>query len=437
VTVNGTTVHPGIYYTSPAQIAAVLPANTPAGTGTITVTYNNETSAPVPIKVVATAFGISTYNGNTAVVQDSTSPTGALYTPTNSAKPGGFATVWGTGFGADPGDSDTAYTTSPHTISTQVDVYVGGVKATDVRYAGASVYPGVHILVFVIPTGVPNGCFVPIAVVTGGNVASNMPVIPVMNNGGTCSEPLYGFDGAKITSLRGLSNVRLGTLIVGQTVSGATSSNFASAVFNSVAGSAYGGGQISPGTCSTSQVALGTPGSTIGLDAGPSIGVAGPGGSANLPPSSKGFYSASLAANAISSGTGSFTFTGPGGTDVGQFSATVNLPNPALTWTNQSAAATINRAQGLTVNWTGGGSGSYLSISGNVVANGISGNFFCSVPVAAGSFTVPGYVLALLPAGSGFMTLQDVTAYSSFSANGIDLGYGVGYRAIQISSTYQ
>ncbi len=34
-TVAGVTVHPAIYYTSPTQIAAVLPASTPVGTGTL------------------------------------------------------------------------------------------------------------------------------------------------------------------------------------------------------------------------------------------------------------------------------------------------------------------------------------------------------------------------------------------------------------------
>jgi uncharacterized protein (TIGR03437 family) len=40
VTVGGVTTDPAIYYTSPSQIAAVLPASTPVGTGTLTVTYN-------------------------------------------------------------------------------------------------------------------------------------------------------------------------------------------------------------------------------------------------------------------------------------------------------------------------------------------------------------------------------------------------------------
>src|SRR5438105_15012762 len=58
VTVNGTTVHALMIYTSPTQIAAVLPSNTPVGTGTITVNYNGQASASAPITVVANSVGI-------------------------------------------------------------------------------------------------------------------------------------------------------------------------------------------------------------------------------------------------------------------------------------------------------------------------------------------------------------------------------------------
>jgi hypothetical protein len=64
VVVGGTTVQPGIYYISETQVAAVLPSNTPVGTGTITVTYNNQTSAAASILVVTSAMGFDTlYDG--------------------------------------------------------------------------------------------------------------------------------------------------------------------------------------------------------------------------------------------------------------------------------------------------------------------------------------------------------------------------------------
>jgi uncharacterized protein (TIGR03437 family) len=45
-----------LYYTSPKQLAAALPASTPVGTGTLTVTYRDKTSAPSPIQVVPTTL---------------------------------------------------------------------------------------------------------------------------------------------------------------------------------------------------------------------------------------------------------------------------------------------------------------------------------------------------------------------------------------------
>ena len=64
VTVNGVTTTPVPYYVSAGQIAAILPSDTPVGDGAITVTFQGQTSAPYPIKVVESAFGLMTMGGN-------------------------------------------------------------------------------------------------------------------------------------------------------------------------------------------------------------------------------------------------------------------------------------------------------------------------------------------------------------------------------------
>src|ERR1700722_6699276 len=62
VTVNGVTTQPTLYYILRAQIGAVLPENTPLGSGTLTATSGGQTSLAVPIPVVQSAFGILTDN---------------------------------------------------------------------------------------------------------------------------------------------------------------------------------------------------------------------------------------------------------------------------------------------------------------------------------------------------------------------------------------
>jgi uncharacterized protein (TIGR03437 family) len=47
-TVAGTTTEAIPYYVSPTQIAAILPSATPVGTGSMTVTYNGQTSRHSP-----------------------------------------------------------------------------------------------------------------------------------------------------------------------------------------------------------------------------------------------------------------------------------------------------------------------------------------------------------------------------------------------------
>ncbi|MFI4980992.1 MAG: hypothetical protein ACHQIO_11635, partial [Nevskiales bacterium] len=85
---------------------------------------------------------------------------------------------------------------------------------------------------------------------------------------------------------------------------------------------------------------------------------------------------------------GPFTITGPGGKDVGAFTATIALA-PAITWT--SPPSTINRGSPLTLAWTGGDSGTTVMILGGSTdqTSKASGGFLCVAPAGATSFTVP------------------------------------------------
>src|SRR5207245_2086935 len=109
VTVSNTTVRMLMYYTSATQVAGLLPSNTPVGKGTVTVTYNNVTSAPAPVTVVQSNFGIDTVGGTSAgvvtypdysVVSATPGPNcGGPNTACGAANIGDVLTVWGSGLG--------------------------------------------------------------------------------------------------------------------------------------------------------------------------------------------------------------------------------------------------------------------------------------------------------------------------------------------------
>lgn len=103
ITVNGTTVFAIMLYTLSTQVAAVVPSNTPIGTGTLTVTYNGQTSKSAPITVVKSSFGIFATNqsgSGQGVLQNVISQSNRPFnSPTASAQPGQVMILWGTGLG--------------------------------------------------------------------------------------------------------------------------------------------------------------------------------------------------------------------------------------------------------------------------------------------------------------------------------------------------
>jgi uncharacterized protein (TIGR03437 family) len=453
VTVGGTTVTPGMYYAIPSQIAAVLPSNTPTGSGTVTVTYNNATSNSFAIQVVPYALGFDTYYGTGSGLLDATNTsTGALYNYTNSASPGETIVLWGSGLGADTADSDTVFTSTPHAVNTPLQIYFGGIPGK-ILYAGSSGYPGLNQIDVTIPANAPESCYVAVVAVTGSGsslTVSNFGSLAINNGGGECNDPVVGISGSTISTLSGKGTVKDGDVYVAQLVTPTSptnntpqTENIAFALFSEVTGGSFGSSSSSAfsiGSCFVTQtISLsGTLPTFTGLDAG-TLSLTGPAGSYTLTSFLKGEYVAELPANAITSSGGAFTFNGGGGADVGSFKTTINLPNPILDWTNQSAGATVNRGQGVKVTWSGGGPGTYVVIGGNSSneTTGANGSFTCITNQSAGEFAVPAYVTSTLPAGSGTLEVENAASYSTFTASGLDFGIGWGFTGTQINATYQ
>jgi uncharacterized protein (TIGR03437 family) len=203
---NGAISHPGIYYATPTQIAAVLPSSTPTGQGTITVTYNNVASAPFNIQVVTSALGLDTvYETGAGLGVATNSTTYALTNYNASASPGQTINLWGSGLGADTADSDTAYTSTPHTVNTPLQIYIGGISAF-IGYQGSSGFPGLNQINVTIPTNVPTGCGISVVAVTG-TVVSNTVTIPINPGGGVCSDSVLGINGNQILTQGGQTTI--------------------------------------------------------------------------------------------------------------------------------------------------------------------------------------------------------------------------------------
>jgi len=107
---------------------------------------------------------------------------------------------------------------------------------------------------------------------------------------------------------------------------------------------------------------------------------------------------------------GTYRLTGPGGTDIGPFEASVTVPAPFV-WTNRDGISNIKRSQGLGLTWSGGAG--VMIISG-VSARRIGGTddnpdydgaaFVCFANAGAGNFTVPASILSQLPESGDVMT---------------------------------
>ncbi len=459
VTVNGKTTTPAIYYTSPTQIAAVLPSSTPTGSGTITVTYNGTPSAAATIVVTPSAFGMDTLygTGTGGIVATIGS---SVIVPTASASPGQTITIWGSGLGADTANDDRTFPLKQDNLN-NAQVYIGGINAT-VSYAGRSQYPGVDQVNAVVPS--VSGCGISVVVVANGR-ASNFGTLPVNAGGGVCSDPESGITGTDIGTLGGQTTVRSGFVTLFQETLPAVAAAarpamkpeaqtfkttyIADASFSSVTGASYvtGGSFTSIGSCIVSQVAAststtGTTPTFKGLDAGTPITLAGGGQTVQIPEfsisgvSEVGEYIATLTTPLA--GSTAYTFTGPGGKDVGPFTATITFPVP-LTWTNESSISAVTESQGQLITWTGGATGTYVEISGSSSSAdfSVSASFVCLAPVGDQKFTVPSYVLLALPTGTGSLGVFNFSTLVKFTATGIDYGYAEAGVLSEESVTYQ
>jgi uncharacterized protein (TIGR03437 family) len=438
VTGSGRSVPAIPQFVAQFQINAIMPSNAPTGTVQVTVTFNGLSSAPSTTAVVVNNFGAFAVAGGRGpgIVQNFVLAT--RQTPLNTASVtaarGDTVILWGTGLGPLPNSAADSQPYPPpgqavQSLPVSVQVFVGTV-AVQPSYSGrAPQFPGVDQINFVVPPNAPQGCYVPVQVLVAGANYSNVVTMAIDVNRGTCSDtnPLGSLSRA------GGKNGAIGLLRINLTDATTPSNNgqadIGLAVFQKDSpGGALGfdlfsslpplnactyynnlnflnglaGGQV-PSRGSTS------------LNAGSAITAIGPNGSRTLPyatsdtPTSPylgllgagGGFSSYISSQPFLS-PGSYTISGPGGTDVGPFSLSLNLT--ASIATNLSQISVIDRTKGLALNWTGGDPASQavliLGASNDVFTN-VSGGFACLVPLGSSSFTVPPGMMANLPATAG------------------------------------
>ena len=476
VTVSGVTTHPLFYFQSSIQIDAILPSTTPVGTGTITVTTSAGTSPEFPIQVVASGFGLLTKNnGAGPVVGYDANNNHELISYSAATNPGDTLELWGTGLGPVADDAPSV------SITTPIEVDIGGIPAT-VTYHGRSSYAGLDQVNVVVPDGV-SGCNVSVVVISGGYV-SNYGTLPVAPSGRTCSDPLNplssditdkvntsgSFSGGVIVLNKSTTP---GTTIGGVTVGGGTVdsgsaifSKITAAQFNAGGYTAAAGGYSSIGSCivnffsSTGGSSAPPPAFQVTyLNAGPNINITGPDGTIAMPLQTVNditlYGTPATATSFIPDSGGAFAFdNASGGPDVGAFTAQLQLATP-LNWSNKDSISTVDRTQGVTVNWTGGDPDTYVNITGlsfgsvdGSDSNFVAGYFSCQAPVAAGTFTVPSPVLLSLPASytitaggitvsTSSLSLLNITSPVTFTAPGLDVGLIEAIVENTITVTYQ
>jgi len=472
VTVNGVSKDAYISFAAALggydQINAILPSDTPVGTGTVTVTYKGQTSAPAPITVVKTQPGIAAWNSRGSGGAAATNGANQFVTLGNSVHPKDVIVLWATGLG--PVDPTTEATQAPKPFEpvVPVKVFIGG-KEANVAYAARSGYTAEDQINVEVPAGV-DGCFVPVVVQANGAL-SNYVTIPVSASGATCADPL-SFTSQELLSAQQAGSYRTGSIvlsriaeslsILGIPINGTTdtaNAAFAKYDYTKLIGSTgVNAGQLSVSTLGSCSVYTFTGGALTlptdqsvpdPLDAG-TLTITGPKGTAQVKPTSvPGVYSTTLgggisaplpgfpAPTPLFLDPGSYTIdNGTGGTGtnaVGHFNVAFTLPQ-FITWSNMDAINTVNRSQGVDVTWTGGDPNGKVIVSGTSVTatsgDGPGAGFVCIESASAGHFFVKPEVLLALPSSAltnltdfgGIMFVTGGGVQATFTAPGLDKG---------------
>lgn len=312
---------------------------------------------------------------------------------------GEWVTLWGTGLGsADPSG---------------IWVQIAGIRVPP-SYAGAAPgLPGVDQINFQFPAGVPDDCYVPIAVEVGGRTGNALS-IAAASAPGPCHHRL------------GLSSDALAALDRGSRVPVSESTVYSDVFPTSDNPALYNredqvslnfleydaaGVQLIAGLLNTPEagcqlnssifaVQLFLP-NVASFDAGRPV-VVGPGG-VRLPMSGNGGYystppsAATYALDAIPPSifvAGDWSVQTSGGKDIAALQAGLRVP-PPLQWTNRATISPVSRTSDLILKWDPTGYTDREQMLGSIGVG--AAGVICQAPATAGSIRIPASLIAQLP----------------------------------------
>jgi uncharacterized protein (TIGR03437 family) len=448
-----------MYYTSANQVAALLPSNTPTGTGkTLQVTYNGQSSNVVTVDVATSNVGIFTLNSsgqgpalvtfpdNSLVSAVKADSCGAPLTACGAANPGDTLTLWATGLGPVSGDDASGAGLGQNMPNVPLKLWLGGVQAPVTFQGRSNCCIGKDQIVFTVPNNVPTGCAVPLVVQSGTATypISNTTRLPVASGSRNCTFTNPALASVDVERAVMAGPVTFGSLQLVKIANsaGAGYHDRLQLLFAEVPSYPPGSEPFFAtyvddqpvGTCIVYDGSYGAVsyfnGNLAPLDAGSSFTVNGPNGSMTVH-GNPGPTSVKLSDAGTFLVPGSYTISGNGGTDVGPFTGTLTFPtSPTLVSPPTADGLTVTRSSGMTVTWTGGDPNGHVEISiASVTDNTFSTGTFanCKAPASAGTFTIPSYVLMALPAGqfTGFELgpgANQAAATAPFTANGLTVG---------------
>ncbi len=461
VTVGGVTKDALMVYSFSKQVAAVLPSSMATGEGTVTVTYNGEASAPFPIVVVSSAFGMFTRNSSgfgPASIQNWYSPTEIRHNSlVDSAIENQYMILWGTGLG--PIEGDDSGPPPVGDLPVDVQIFVGGQEVVAQYKGRSSEFPAIDQIQFQVPPGVA-GCYVPIVVIVNG-VASNFGTMAVNASGGTCTDDVtfqtsdlertgqgqdtrFGGIAMLGVELTAPGNQESGGIMLGSAKFGSVTApsmlqslgplGLTTNLLPASVGSCVGFSGFGKGIEFDDRVPLAQ------LDAGDTVQLSAPAplGTVDLEKDG-GAYLIETDAPTVQLVPGLYSFTNGSGTaEVGPLQgAHMMIEDSQFVWTNKDAITSVSRSDDLDITWTGGDDNNEVVLilgHSNRVDLGLIGAFMCMERVSAGHVTIPAWLVSTLPVSSPWNGDGDPTSgvivgrmsridRNRFTAEGLDTGF--------------